>query len=862
MPGIQTAILIGQARTNPLIAGLVGQGTVKLSASYPGLDGFIVRAIGLPAGLPFSHAVILGGSRDRGSLYAVYHFLGSVLGVGFFWDGNYIPKEATVSTALNCAERPWFPIRQLFQNCDFGYSTPAWGFGRWRRELDWAAAMRFNRVILPLYLTDGVVTKLAWKRLGYGTGKLTQRQRYDLALNQRIIHYARQRLGMKVILDAYGGQVPAGFRAKHPKARYLGPNLSPTAPLFTKVGKVWLDEEIHLFGTDHIYNTDPYAEHKPLATLSFASGVMHCLLAADPKAVWYASGWAWRYYPYWSVRTVHRFLERLPEGRFYVCDIYADSSAIYRHYHYFWGRMWGVGVLHSFGGNGSLFGNAADLVRRMKRVVADPKARNCRAFYLNPELINYNTFYFDLAARLGWNPKTVHLSEDIADYAVRRYGRVGAVGLLPFLEAVAKSVYGRTGGCNGFYLRKMYDFPTRDVQEMVSLRDTAKRLDGALRIGLTAERLEKGNPLYIRDMVDVSRQDLAEAFNLYTYAVYNAYRRRDRRSFTADATILHRALGTLQNLLSSYRPYRIRHVARRVVAQPGGEAAWPGIENELYTFAAGGPLDYQAKDFYELVKFYDCPRVEAWLRAMREDKLNGKPLSSSPQLHKAYKAIEQGWVRLNVGALPPARPHETALQCAGDAVRLVERLTRPPVVALLADGKAPTDAAALSQFRHSYIAGRPSRIPRPGRSWKVIPNFNVDPARWHSWEGNPNLDVAAATHLNNFSVDGAAVVRRNISLSTFLTRGDTFDVEFFGRFVADHGPYDNCQFSIYSAETREGINLYYQGGGPYATINATSDGNLKSTLVAVGGGQGWHLYRIEKTPTAVIFYVDGKKVAS
>ncbi|HIE09457.1 MAG TPA: hypothetical protein EYP65_06360, partial [Armatimonadetes bacterium] len=80
-------ILIGRPKTNKHIARLAESGAIGLSPTFPGLDGFVIKVVPLERG----RALVLGGSQDRGTLYAVYELLERCFKVGFFWDSERIP---------------------------------------------------------------------------------------------------------------------------------------------------------------------------------------------------------------------------------------------------------------------------------------------------------------------------------------------------------------------------------------------------------------------------------------------------------------------------------------------------------------------------------------------------------------------------------------------------------------------------------------------------------------------------------------------------------------------------------------------------------------------------------------------------
>ena len=89
----------------------------------PGEDGFIIKTLH-ESGRDW---LVLGGSNERGALYAVYHFLEKVLKCGFFEDGERIPEMGeVVVTDLDIREKPFFRYRSYMSPCAQSYSASYW----------------------------------------------------------------------------------------------------------------------------------------------------------------------------------------------------------------------------------------------------------------------------------------------------------------------------------------------------------------------------------------------------------------------------------------------------------------------------------------------------------------------------------------------------------------------------------------------------------------------------------------------------------------------------------------------------------------------------------------------------------------
>ena len=97
----------------------------------------------------------------------------------------------------------------------------------------------------------------------------------QVELQRKILKRERE-LKMKPVLPAFAGHVPEVLKTKYPNAedhlvrrmdsldvKYQSYFLDPFDSLFIPIQKTFLEEQNRLFGTDHIYGTDPFNEVTP-----------------------------------------------------------------------------------------------------------------------------------------------------------------------------------------------------------------------------------------------------------------------------------------------------------------------------------------------------------------------------------------------------------------------------------------------------------------------------------------------------------------------------------------------------------------------------------------------------------------------
>ena len=546
------------------------------------------------------------------------------------------------------------------QGCIFGYSTKWWGEQEWLREIDWAAKHKINQ----LYLMEPFVPSVAMRRtmaaFGVESGAITEGEWERVEMWQRVIAYAR-RLGMEVVNPAFTGDVPKAFREAHPEARYVerqwldfAPSsvLYPTDPLFVEVGCRYAQEYEALFGTSHVYNAEPYGETRPGADeaereaikIDFARGVDRMIAAADPQGRWECTTWAFRDKEFWPNEAVRKYLEAIPDERFLVGDLWAEERPTYKEFEYFWGKRWGFGILHSFGGNTNLHGDLGGLVRSVQEVVSDPRASRCEAFQIMPEVIHYNEIYYDLATRLAWNPREVTLHGFLADYARRRYGEECAPTMEQCLRALAESVYGWQDLIPPLYqVKPDTDWALRGASKRVALLPGLRK---ALQIALECAETLGDEPIYRRDVLDLAKEYVGLLYTQHFLWLVEALGEGDGQRVAEQSRVLRALLDEVEKLLASHKWCHFRRVLEMARRSPG---ATEGIERELrQRFTTLGSyaelLDYARRDWYEMVRYYYRPRVEAYLEDAQAAVAAGKTAVDPEETDRHARELAQRWV--------------------------------------------------------------------------------------------------------------------------------------------------------------------------------------------------------------------------
>lgn len=110
---------------------------------------------------------------------------------------------------------------------------------------------------------------------------------------------------MTPVLPAFTGHVPPSFEIRFPEAKidktewidYPAVSiLSPSDSMFTVIAKMFVEEEIGTYGTNHYYTADTFNENLPPTSdpeylASMSNVVYEGMAGADPDAVWVMQAW-------------------------------------------------------------------------------------------------------------------------------------------------------------------------------------------------------------------------------------------------------------------------------------------------------------------------------------------------------------------------------------------------------------------------------------------------------------------------------------------------------------------------------------------------------------------------------------------
>ena len=664
--------------------------------------------------------IVVGGNDANSMAVGLNHYLKywCHVNIGWFaWDKGTMPKTLPrVETPVRHTAR--VPERFFLNYCTYGYTMPWWGWKEWEHFIDW---MALNGINLPLAITgQESIWYQVWTELGlndeevrnYFTGpahlpwhRMLNIDRWggplpkswlegQEALQKQIVARERE-LNMKPVLPAFAGHVPPELRRIYPDARIERMSdwagfaledypwfLDPEDPLFPVIQKKFLDKEVEIYGTDHVYGIDIFNEMIPkswepdyLGRVS--KGVYESLAAADPNATWLQMTWLfYNERKYWfendSDERVKAFLTSYPAERSILLDYYCERMEVWRKTQSYYGIPFIWCYLGNFGGNTFLAGNIQEIGNLIEGTFAEA-GPSFKGLGSTLEGFDCNPFMYQFIFEKAWDfPQHQDLDTYAEALAWSRAGVDNEEAKDAWKELfeeiyIQRSVPGHSPIMNlrpSFGRSSSYHSSVRFNYENDKLREVVRQLLEA----------DGHGPSYEFDLVNLTRQWLSNRFE-QRFADYKAaYEARDTEAMSACKDELLGIFDTLDELLAS-QPY---FLVGKWIADARNWGATPeeadyfesNARNLLTSWGDRGNLltDYADRSWAGLTGTYYKGRWEMFFRAVEEALAAGEKFEGAraDALLEQLKDVEYRWWA--------ERPGQFAATPTGDPVALVQKI--------------------------------------------------------------------------------------------------------------------------------------------------------------------------------------------
>ena len=453
---------------NPATSQIAAQGLVKRLLPEQA-DRFVFEMIPAENGADVfevdgrqNQVVIRGNSGVSMAVGLQWYMKNHGYGLPSWFGSGVITPSSPQPVKSKIRQVSWAQNRYYLNYVIFTYSTPWWDWSQWEKLIDW---MALNGVTMPLAMTgQEAVWQAVCRRLGLsesqieeflpgpgylpfgwmGTldgwgGPLPQDwiDRHQ-ELQKKIL--ARQRgFGMTPVLQGFTGHVPPALAREFPDVKvhkiervdWQTDVLDPHDPLFSKVARFFMEEQIKLFGTDHLYAADTFIEMRPPSDdpeflSSLSRGIYDGMAQTDPRAVWVLQDWTFHNQrEFWMEEDrIQVFLDAIPDSRMLVLNMFSEARPTWNLTKAFHGKPWVWGMVQNFGDMVQLGGAMNTITQDLQAAREDPKSGSLTGVGVISEGLGYNPAVHTLMFDMAWQDEPVDLNHWMQDYSHHRYGQV------------------------------------------------------------------------------------------------------------------------------------------------------------------------------------------------------------------------------------------------------------------------------------------------------------------------------------------------------------------------------------------------------------------------------------------------------
>ena len=615
------------------------------------------------------------------------------LGVHLTWNTMHASLPATLPVAGNTESHDTDIKHRYYLNyCTLSYSMAFWDWKRWEQELDWMALHGIN-LCLDIVGTD-VVWRNVFLKLGYTKAEANEfvagpafqawwlmnnlegwggpnsdnwyRQRE--ALQKKILRRMKE-LGINACLPGYSGMVPHDA-SKRLALDVADPGLwndykrpvflQPTDKRFAEIASLYYKEQEKLFGKADFYSMDPFHEGgnaRGVDLKAAGKAIMASMKAANPKAVWVVQAWGACPYP--------DMIRDLRNGDMLVLDLYSENrpqwgdpeSTWYRE-DGFNGHDWAFCMLLNFGGNVGLFGKIQHVIEEYYKARQSKFASTLKGVGLTMEGIENNPIMYELVSELPWRDTRFSWEKWLHGYVEARYGNLHNKKVQQAWMLLAKSVYGAPArlteqGCHESVLCARPSLDAYQVSSWSEMEEFYNPEDviQAARLMVEASHDVKANANFRYDLVDITRQAIAEQARLVYGEAVAACKAKDREMFAHATRMFLDILLQQDRLLSSMPDFMVgRWIAQARAlgtnAQESDHYEWNArtqitIWGNRDAAERGGLREYAHKEWNGVLRDFYYPRWKAYFDALAET-FDGKPMKPLD-----FYAMDEKWTLMH-----------------------------------------------------------------------------------------------------------------------------------------------------------------------------------------------------------------------
>ncbi|HMG67131.1 MAG TPA: alpha-N-acetylglucosaminidase [Chitinophagaceae bacterium] len=582
--------------------------------------------------------------------------------------------------------------RFMLNYCTFGYTMPWWTWKEWERFIDW---MALNGINMPLAITgEEYVWYEVWKKMGlndleirnFFTGpaflpwhRMANVDHWEgplpwswlngqVELQKKILKRERE-LNMKPVLPAFAGHVPEILRTKYPTAKitslgkwgefdkeYESFFLDPFDSLFNMIQKDFLEEQTKLFGTDHIYGTDPFNEvtppsWEPAYLANVAKIIYSSMKTVDSNAQWLQMTWIfYNNRKNWTDERIKAYLEAVPQDKLILLDYFCDNTEVWKATKSFYGQPYLWCYLGNFGGNTMMSGNLKEVESRMENTFKNG-GKNMWGIGSTLEGFGINPIAYEYVFEKAWSDGAVDVDQWVSDWATRRYGHpdknvIEAWNILLNTTYSEAAGLGRATLTNSRPVLKNFQSWTTNPIIKYENRELLKAWD------LLNQAKEKTTDVYEFDLVNTGRQVLGNYFKNVRDEFTDAYEKKDTTLLIKKGGEMISLMNDMDTLLGSNKNSLVGKWIADAMAMGVNTAEKKYYEQDakkiITVWGQEGRqlVDYGNRSWAGLMKSYYGERWKMFVGEIITHVKNDKPFDEK-EFSASVKDFEENWAEKN-----------------------------------------------------------------------------------------------------------------------------------------------------------------------------------------------------------------------
>jgi len=583
--------------------------------------------------------------------------------------------------------------RYYFNYCVFSYSLAWWDWNDWERMIDLMALYGVNA---PLSVTgqEGV-----WRNAGKRLG-LSEEQMQDfyvgpaflpfgwmgcidrlcgplpnswiddhVELQKKILKRQRE-LGMTPILQGFTGHVPQKLQEvnKEIKLVQLTPWITfeptyfidPHDPEFIEVGKIFLEEQTKLFGTNHLYASDSFIEMPPTSNdpeflRKMGQSIYESMRVVDPDAIWVLQSWPFcvNSPEFWQPPQAEAFFRSVLQGRLLVLDLFGEVQPGWTCFDgAFYGQPWAWGIIQTFGDHVSLHGGLDAMANDLRKAMEQRgnAAGNLSGIAYIMEGLGWNPVIDEFHSDMTWRNTIPDTTEWLSEFVKRRYA-IDSPKTQDVWKRLHQTAYQQSGqGVSLLTRTPAFEFSAASKPDQTFLPIWKALLDCSDEIGHLRT--------YRFDVTNVTRHTLCQLAPLYQSELAVAYQTQDRSELKRVAEKLEGLMLDIDRQLATDSEFLLGtwlENAKRWgrTEEEKRHYEW-NARNIITLWGENGEInDYAAKQWSGMMRDYYTQRWRRFYEALDKSLAEGKPFSAA-QFRKELLQWSSDWTKQTT--LFPTKP--------------------------------------------------------------------------------------------------------------------------------------------------------------------------------------------------------------